>query len=64
MPHIIRKVANGYYVSDAKKMANGRYKNYSKEPLTYDEAHKQYVAINLSLIRKGESPAKVWQKKK
>jgi hypothetical protein len=35
-------------------MPNGRYKYYSKEPLTWEEAHKQFVAINLSLQRKGE----------
>jgi hypothetical protein len=54
MPHIIRKVTGGYKVADAKKMPNGRYKYYSKEPLTWEEAHKQFVAINLSLQRKGE----------
>lgn len=54
MPHIIRKVTGGYKVADAKPMTNGRYKYYSKEPLTWKQAHAQFVAINLSLGRKGE----------
>lgn len=54
MPHIIKKVKGGWKVADAKPMANGRYKYYSKDPMTWDEAHKQFVAINLSLMKKGE----------
>lgn len=56
MPHIIRRVGKGQYkVADAKPMANGRYKYYSKSPLSWEDAHKQFVAINLSLARKGET---------
>lgn len=54
MPHTIRKVTGGFKVADTKPMANGRYKYYSKQPLTWEEAHKQLVAINMSLMRKGE----------
>jgi len=55
MPHIIRRVGKGKYkVADATPMPNGRYRYYSKDPMTREEAHKQLVAINLSLIRKGE----------
>lgn len=54
MPHIIRKVKGGYKVADATPMPNGRYKYYSKDPLSWDNAHKQLIAINLSLMRKGE----------
>lgn len=55
MPHIVRKVKDGWVVSDAKKMPNGRYKNYSAKPFKMEaEARKQLVAINLSLERKGE----------
>lgn len=54
MPHVIRKVAGGYKVADAKPLPSGRYKYYSKEPMTWKEAHSQFVAMNLSMARKGE----------
>ena len=55
MPHIIRRVKNGWFVSDSKPQSNGRYKNYSKTPFKNEaDARKQLVAINLSLQRKGE----------
>jgi hypothetical protein len=60
MPHIIRKVREGWMVSDAKKMSNGRYKNYSEKAFkTEAGARKQLIAINLSLIKKGEKV--VWK---
>ena len=65
MPHIIKAVKGGYKVADEKpNPKTGRYTYYSKEPLTKEQAHKQLVAINLSLIKKGESPKKVWSHKK
>lgn len=53
MPHQIEKSGSGWKVCD--KPARGKPKKcYSKKPMSWEAAHRQFVAINLSLARKGE----------
>ena len=48
MPYIIRKVTGGYKVAKEKPEANGRYRYFSKDPMTKAEAEKQLTALNIS----------------
>lgn len=55
MPYVVVAVKGGYKVRKEKPEANGRYRYFSKEPLTQTMAEKQRKALYLAEARKKKS---------